>query len=69
MEVTRRNLNGYEYTQLEQAEKETVLKQMAISHPDTPGGIVWHEWMYDYIHKEIGLEEFQKRINGGHYDN
>lgn len=64
--IERRTLKGYGYTAVEQATKEAALKQCARDFPDVPIG--WREWAYDYIVKEVGEEEFEKRMNSGHYD-
>ena len=65
-EVTRRSLHGYEYSQTERAEKEIALKAMARDFPDV--NAVWREWCYDHITKEVGNEEFARRIDSGHYE-
>lgn len=65
---TKRSLHGYEYTAEEQAAKEIACKAALRDFPNTPGGIVWIEWMYDYIMKEVGEEEFKKRMNSGYYE-
>lgn len=67
-EIKPRGLNGYIYTPEEQARKNIALKAATRDFPDTPGGSVWHEWVYDYIHKELGEEEFNKRMNSGYYE-
>ena len=62
----RRTLNGYDYTPVEQAKKEAALKQCARDFPDVPIG--WREWVYDYIYKEVGPDEFERRMNSGYYE-
>ena len=66
VEGCRRTLDGYEYTPLEQAKKELALKQVAKDFPDVP--IAWREWAYDYIYKEIGENEFERRMNSRYYE-
>ena len=65
-EVTRRSLHGYAYSPMEQAEKEIALKAMARDFPDV--NPVWREWCYDFVTKEVGSEEFARRIESGHYE-
>ena len=64
--ATKRSLHGYEYTLTEQATKEIAMKAMARDFPDV--NPVWREWCYDHITKEVGEEEFARRIESGHYD-
>ena len=66
LKVTKRPLHGYEYTPREKAEKEIALKAMARDFPDV--NPVWREWVYDYVTKEVGNDEFAKRIEEGHYE-
>ena len=66
LEPTRRRLHGYEYNVREQAEKDIALKAMARDFPDV--NPVWREGCYDYITKEVGHEEFSKRIESGFYE-
>ena len=66
LEVTRRPLHGYEYSPLEQSEKEIALKAMSRDFPDV--NPVWREWCYDYVTKEVGNEEMARRIQSGHYE-
>ena len=66
LKVERRPLHGYEYTPLEQAEKQMALKAAARDFPDV--NPVWREWCYDYITKEVGQEEFARRIESGCYE-
>ena len=66
LEVTKRPLHGYEYTPLEQCEKEIALKAAARDFPDV--NPVWREWVYDYVTKEVGNEEMARRIQSGHYE-
>ena len=66
LKVERRPLHGYEYTPLELADKQTALKAAARDFPDV--NPVWREWCYDHIAKEIGQEEFARRIDSGYYD-
>ena len=63
---TSRSLHGYEYTPTEKAVKEIAMKAMARDFPDV--NPVWREWCYDHITKEVGEEEFARRIESGHYD-
>ena len=66
-QATRRRIDaGYEYTALELAEKDRVLKQSMRDNPNVPE--LWQAWLYDYIHKEVGVEEFERRVNEGYYD-
>ena len=66
--IKERKLNGYEYTPEEQSKKDIALKAMLRDFPNTPGGSVWIEWVYDYIMKEVGEEEFLRRMNSGYYE-
>ena len=68
LEIKKRKLHGYHYTPLEQAQKESVLSQVAHNNTfeNVPG--LWKEWLYDYIYKEIGEEEFNRRIQSGYYE-
>ena len=62
-----RRLEGYiSYTALEQAKKDAALKQAARDFPDVPLG--WREWAFDYVFKELGEEEFERRMNTGYYE-
>ena len=61
-----RKLEGYSYTAVEQAKKDAALRQAARDFPDVPLG--WREWAYDYIVKEVGEEEFERRMNTGYYE-
>ena len=63
---TRRSLHGYEYSPVELAQKEIALKAMARDFPDV--NPVWREWCYDFVTKEVGNEEFARRIESGHYE-
>ena len=63
-----RQLQGYDYTNEELAEKRLAVTQMLRDHPNVPGGVIWIEWLYDYIKKELGEEEFKKRMNSGYYE-
>ena len=62
----KRRLKGYEYTPLEEAQKEVALREMANAFPNVP--IMWREWVYDYIYKEVGEHEFSKRVDSGFYE-
>ena len=62
----KRKLKGYEYTPLEEAQKEVALREMANAFPNVP--IMWREWVYDYIYKEVGEHEFSKRVDCGFYE-
>lgn len=66
LDVTKRLLHGYEYSPLEQCEKEVALKQMARDFPDV--NPVWREWCYDFVTKEVGNEEMARRIQCGYYE-
>ena len=66
LEVKKRHLAGYTYTPLEQSQKEVALQAMAMSHPHI--NVLWREWVYDYIHKEVGSDEFSKRVDSGFYE-
>ena len=70
MDITpkERRLHGYDYTIEEQAKKDIALKAAIRDFPNVPGGVIWIEWMYDHIVKEIGEEEFKKRMNSGDYE-
>ena len=61
-----RRLAGYKYNALEQAEKEIALKAAKDLFPDLP--MAWREWAYDYVVKEVGQEEFERRILSGYYE-
>ena len=64
-----RKLHGYDYTPEEQAQKDIAIKAAIRDFPNIPGGIVWVEWMYDYIMKQVGEDEFKKRMNSRYYEN
>ena len=66
LKIERRPLHGYEYTPTELAEKQIALKAAARDFPDV--NMVWREWCYDYIKKEVGEEEFARRIESGYYE-
>ena len=61
-----RRLAGYSYSPLEQSQKDLALKQAARDFPDVP--VLYREWVYDYVVKEIGEEEFGRRVESGYYD-
>ena len=44
----KRALHGYQYSPKEQAEKDMVIKQMLRDFPNTPGGELMCEWVYDF---------------------
>ena len=69
LEIKKRKLHGYHYTPLEQAQKESVLSQVA-NDPSIGENVpsLWKEWLYDYIYKEIGEDEFNRRIESGYYE-
>ena len=62
----KRHFKGYEYSPLEQAQKENALREMANAFPNVP--IMWREWAYDYIVKEVGETEFSRRVDSGFYE-
>ena len=62
-----RPLHGYEYTIREQAEKNMALKAASRDFPDV--NPIWREWCYDYITKEVGVDEMAERIELGYYEN
>ena len=66
-EPTKRPLNGYKYSALEQAEKDSTIKQMMRDWPDTPGGELWAEYVYDYC-KQTPQEEIDRIIESGEWD-
>ena len=45
----KRALHGYQYSPKEQAEKDMVIKQMLRDFPNTPGGELMCEWVYDFV--------------------
>lgn len=61
-----RPLSGYEYSEEERAKKEVEITAAQTTNPDIPR--IWIEWLYDYIHKEVGEDEFEKRIKRKMYD-
>ena len=66
-EATKRKVGAYEYSRVEEAEKEAAIKQAMRDFPNSPGGEVYAEWVYDFI-KQIGEDEFRRRIDAGEYD-
>jgi len=66
LDVSKRPLHGYEYTPLEQAAKDAALVAMKRDHPESHR--VMNEWIYDYVMKEVGEKEFERRIETGYYD-
>lgn len=62
----KRRLTGYTYTPLEQAQKDLALRQAARDFPDVP--LLWREWAYDYVTKEVGEKVFSKKVEMGHYE-
>lgn len=64
--MEKRRLTGYEYTPLEQAQKDLALRQAARDFPDVP--LMWREWVYDYVTKQVGEEEFSRRVERGDYE-
>ena len=63
-----RKLHGYNYTIEEQAAKDIAIKAAIRDFPNVPGGVVWVEWMYDYIVKQVGEDVFRQRMNSGFYE-
>ena len=66
-EPERRPLHGYQYTPREQAEKDSAIKQMMRDWPDTPGGELWCEWVYDFC-KQTPQQEIDRIIDSGEWD-
>ena len=64
---TKRPLHGYKYTAKEQAEKDMVIRQMMRDWPDTPGGELWCEWVYDFC-KQTPQEELDRIMESGEWD-
>jgi hypothetical protein len=63
-----RKLHGYNYTIEEQTAKDIAIRAAIRDFPNVPGGVIWIEWMYDYIVKQVGEEEFKKRMVSGKYE-
>ena len=66
-EPTKRQLNGYKYSPKEEAEKNATIKQMMRDFPQTPGGELWCEWVYDFV-KQTPPEELDRMIESGEFD-
>ena len=61
----KRALHGYKYTPKEQAEKEHYIKQMIRDFPDTPGGELMCEWVYDFeADDHMGRSRHRIRLAG-----
>ena len=43
------------------------LKAASRDFPDV--NPIWREWCYDYITKEVGVDEMAERIELGYYEN
>ena len=67
MEPTKRRLHGYKYSPKEQAEKDVTIKQMLRDYPNTPGGELWCEYVYDFV-KQTPQEEIDRIIESGEWD-
>ena len=63
----KRALHGYKYTAKEQAEKDMVIKQMIRDWPDTPGGELMCEWVYDFV-KQTPQSELDEIMETGKFD-
>ena len=66
-EPTKRQLHGYKYSPKEQAEKDMVIKAMLRDFPNTPGGELMCEWVYDFV-KQTPPEELDRMIESGELD-
>ena len=64
---TRRRLEGYKYTEREQAEKDYWIKQMLRDYPNTPGGELWCDWVYDFV-KQTPQEELDRIMDQNLFD-
>ena len=64
---TKRHLHGYKYSPKELAEKEHYIKQMMRDWPDTPGGELMCEWVYDFV-KQHTQEELDHIMETGKFD-
>jgi len=65
-EANKRKVGAYVYSRVEEAEKEAAIKQAMRDFPNTPGGEVWAEWVYDFIKQDP--DEFRRRVDAGEYD-
>ena len=63
----KRALHGYQYSPKEQAEKDMVIKQMIRDFPNTPGGELWCEYVYDFCHN-TPQDEIDRIIQSGEWD-
>ena len=63
----KRALHGYKYTAKEQAEKDMVIKQMLRDFPNTPGGELMCEWVYDFV-KQTPQSELDEIMETGKFD-
>jgi hypothetical protein len=66
-EPEKRPLHGYKYTPKEQSEKDSTIKQMMRDWPDTPGGELWCEYVYDFC-KQTPQDEIDRIIQAGEWD-
>ena len=65
--ATKRKVGAYEYSRVEEAQKESMIKQAMRDFPDTPGGETMAEWVYDYMY-QMGEKEIQRLIDSGEFD-
>ena len=63
----KRDLHGYQYSPKELAEKDMVIKQMLRDFPNTPGGELMCEWVYDFV-KQHTQEELDHIMETGKFD-
>ena len=63
----KRALHGYQYSPKEQAEKDMVIKQMLRDFPNTPGGELMCEWVYDFV-KQTPQSELDAMMETGKLD-
>ena len=63
----KRALHGYKYSPKELAEKDMVIKQMLRDFPNTPGGELMCEWVYDFV-KQTPQSELDAMMETGKLD-
>ena len=63
----KRALHGYQYSPKEQAEKDMVIKHMLRDFPNTPGGELMCEWVYDFV-KQTPQSELDEIMETGKFD-
>jgi len=61
----RRPLHGYEYSPVQQAEKEAKLRQLALEWPEV--NPVWREWIYDFC-AQTPEAELDHMVESGEFD-